>query len=78
MSPEIAFMTKRDDSSKPEYNYYITEYNYWTMQLSHFSQTPQTLIFILTSIFTSNDSPRNNICIRPRPNVELFMRRIKF
>ena len=28
MSPEIAFMTKRDDSSKPEYNYYITEYNY--------------------------------------------------
>ena len=31
MSPEIVFMTKRDDSIKPEYNYYITEYNYWTM-----------------------------------------------
>ena len=26
--PEIVFMTKRDDSIKPEYNYYITEYNY--------------------------------------------------
>ena len=31
MSPEIVFMTKRDDSIKPEYNYYITEYNYWKM-----------------------------------------------
>ena len=28
---ERVFMTKKDDSVKTEYNYYITEYNYWTM-----------------------------------------------
>ena len=26
--PERVFMTKRDDSIKTEYNYYVTEYNY--------------------------------------------------